>query len=177
MGVLNYSVLFVNASNATRKSTEESTQVDLHPLTPLFVLSVIAIYGLFVYLLVDGYCSYYLKCEFMNNCSSWTQRHPRIGDYHERYTKNPIFNIPISKLSQMQNEVDFKDLTCTICMQTLCDSHNTIVKTACNHHFHLECIQQWNQHQELKTLTRCPICRSDISVLYSQEDIDKEIQA
>jgi hypothetical protein len=50
---------------------------------------------------------------------------------------------------------------CSICFETLQDADKRIIKLACEHFFHLECLSQWVR-TSAPTSHQCPICRTDI---------------
>ncbi len=163
-------MLLLNATNGTRENSQPISEDILHPLAPLIICGCIAVYGLLVYLLINGFCSYFLKCECLKDCLRSLDT-PRIHSDQENYTKNPVCNIPIENVQQKFN---IQDSQCAICMSTLGDNVD-IAQTNCQHYFHLECIQQWQLHQQ--SATQCPMCRAEINVLYTQSEISIEIQA
>ena len=59
-----------------------------------------------------------------------------------------------------ENENNCGGGDCSICLETF-DGKQDIVKTfECNHHFHLNCLNQW-----VKKSPTCPNCRKDLQVI------------
>ena len=57
------------------------------------------------------------------------------------------------------NSTDNSQQECSICLedmyQSRCINESSIVRSPCNHHFHLECLRSWVDVKQ-----QCPICRS-----------------
>ena len=54
---------------------------------------------------------------------------------------------------------------CSICLDEL---NSSIVKTSCNHSFHLDCLKQLCKPE-------CPLCKSDISETFADNNIDNKL--
>jgi hypothetical protein len=52
------------------------------------------------------------------------------------------------------------DSTCAICLEEITSEN---IQTQCKHNFHKECLLAWCENQRNKSVTKCPMCRSDIS--------------
>jgi hypothetical protein len=57
-----------------------------------------------------------------------------------------------------KNYDEYTDDCCSICLQESQESQEQIIKTNCNHIFHLQCLSNW-VNQNKKT---CPICRNSM---------------
>jgi hypothetical protein len=59
--------------------------------------------------------------------------------------------------------------TCAVCLDTI--RNNTIVRklNACNHLFHINCIDRWVANNN-----KCPLCRSDINVAPRETDANDD---
>ena len=73
-----------------------------------------------------------------------------------------------SQSSSVPAQMQFGMLTCTICMETLVgDADDRIANMACQHSFHLVCIDEWaaTELQE-ERVAQCPICRQPFEVAH-----------
>ena len=85
---------------------------------------------------------------------------PSVADYEEQIrfvigAPNLDFNQPVSMFLAKQimkwKQTLQEDLTCSICLETIC-CDKCICVLSCSHHYHFSCIQQ-NQSG------KCPMCR------------------
>ena len=82
--------------------------------------------------------------------------HHRIVD--KTYKKPEKPNVDLIKIDSKVDE-------CTICYNLL-DDPTKIVITNCNHIFHLECIQTW-QNVQVDFRKTCPNCRTRMTIMRS----------
>jgi len=86
-------------------------------------------------LLILQYCLFYLKSNYVDN----------MNEYYYSQKSNKIKTTFIYEINE-----DIDD--CSICLSNM---KYEILKTNCNHFFHKNCLQQWNN-------TTCPLCRNSL---------------
>ena len=74
------------------------------------------------------------------------------------YKKPDIVDVDLIKIDSKEDE-------CSICYNLLNDP-TQIVITNCNHIFHLECIQKW-QNVQIDFRKTCPNCRTRMTIMRS----------
>ena len=57
---------------------------------------------------------------------------------------------------------------CSICLSELENNPNEIMKTKCDHYFHTDC---WNQYENhCSGVLKCPMCRTELDDLGNTDD-------
>jgi hypothetical protein len=81
-------------------------------------------------------------------CKNGTRRNKETGECEKVNGKNK------------KTSVRGLDSTCAICLEEITSEN---IQTQCKHNFHKECLLEWCETQRNKSVTKCPICRRDIS--------------
>lgn len=72
--------------------------------------------------------------------------------------------LPISEYIKKESNIPLNDANCTICLNEYNDG-DKIKNLPCQHHFHLNCIDEWFKVDDI-----CPLCKKPIHVLYDLFD-------
>lgn len=68
----------------------------------------------------------------------------------------PIKSIPDTTTNNMRDG-DGCDTTCAICLAAFDKGQNVKMLPACQHVFHIECVDMW-----LPRRAQCPVCRTEV---------------
>jgi len=100
----------------------------------------------------------------MNDGKYYCWLHQRIKD--KTFKRKPKDDTDFIK-------IDSKNDECSICYNVLCDPHNIAI-TNCNHVFHFDCLDKW-QNVQVSFSKTCPICRKRMTILRSSSKRKKVV--
>jgi len=93
-------------------------------------------------------------------CRERYYHHHHHHHYHNNSTFNKNITIKVDALGEIEIPLrEEYEAECAICLSKIKDNKikdNKIYKLKCNHYFHLECWQKW---ENTENKTTCPLCR------------------